>query len=48
MKKVVGWSAKVLEEGTSSREFEDKEEMVQRRSVSHEEVDNQWTDLSGK
>ena len=37
----------MLEEVKSKREFEDTKEMVQWRSITQKEVDNQWKELCG-
>ena len=42
MKKVAGWSTKMLEEVTSRHEVE------QWRSINQEAVDGLWQELSGK
>ena len=44
-KKVKRWSTKMLEGGTSRREFGDTEEMVQWGSLRQDEADNFWKEL---
>ena len=45
-KKVEGGSTKKIKEDRSIREVKDSEEMVQRRSMNQDEVDNLWKDCA--
>ena len=47
-KKSVGWSAQLLLDVTSKREFKHTEEIVQWRSINQEDVANFWKEVCAK